>query len=330
MQSPFTKRSSVFGLPIGPRRTDWGRVAKLGALGVGAASTAAGGVGAKRAGGRLKDNLSKGKDAVQKVGKVAEQASSLAKSVGGPVSKVASVVGGITGSSNGQDGNQTNVKKLRLIIKESIDVGVPLETAYNQWTQFTELPTIMKGPQNVEQEEDDETRWAVKIGPSRRGWTAKILEQNPDRRIVWESTDGTEHRGAVTFHRLDDDLTRIQVEMEYFPHGFVEKVGNIFLAARRRVRKDLRLYKHYLELAGSETGAWRGEISGETSGDAEESSSGRQRGRTSSKAKGRQSAASPNGRRRGGKTQSRQGAATKSARSAGSNAQGRKRAASRT
>jgi uncharacterized membrane protein len=322
----LTKRSTVAGLPIGPRHTDWAQVGKLGALGLGAASTAAGGVAAKRAGGKLKASLSKGKQTIARVANAAEQASSLARAVGGPVSSVAGFLGTVTGSSDGQrdgEGNDTNLKKLRLIIKESIDVGVPLESAYNQWTQFTELPKIMKGPKDVEQEEDDETRWTAKIGPSRRRWTAEIVEQVPDKRIVWASTDGTENRGVVTFHRLDDDLTRIQVEMEYFPQGFVEKVGNIFLAARRRVRKDLRLYKHYLELAGSETGAWRGEISG----DEQKSSSGRSKGSAGSNARSRQrSKASQNGRGRS-TAPGRQRAASKTGRTAGK-AQGRKRAAS--
>jgi uncharacterized membrane protein len=254
MRALPTKHSSVLGLPIGRRRTDWARLGKVGAVGLGALSTAVGGVGAKRAGGRVKEKVSEqvqsGRETMKKVGSVADRASSLIGSSGGDDSG---------GDGRGDQGDQ-KVKKLRLIIKEAIDVGVPLETAYNQWTQFAEFPAIMKGPQNVEQEADDEVRWVAKIGPSRRRWTAKIVEQVPDERIVWESTDGTENRGAVTFHELDQNLTRVQVEMEYFPHGIVEKVGNLFLVARRRARKDLRLYKHFLELEGSETGAWRGEI----------------------------------------------------------------------
>jgi uncharacterized membrane protein len=259
MRALPTRHSSVLGLPIGPRRTDWARVARLGAVGLGAVSTALGGVGAKRAGGKLKekvsDQLQSGRATMEKVGRAAEKASSL--------------VGSSSDEGEGGAGDK-NVKKLRLIIREAIEVGVPVETAYNQWTQFAEFPSIMKGPQKVDQEADDETRWVAKIGPLRRRWTAKIVEQIPDERIVWESTDGTEHRGAVTFHELDGNLTRVQVEMEYFPHGFVEKVGNLFLVARRRTRKDLRLYKHFLELAGSETGAWRGEIWEEEEQEAEE------------------------------------------------------------
>lgn len=255
MRALPTKHSSVLGLPIGRRRTDWARLGRLGALGLGALSTAAGAVGAKRAGGQVKEKVSEqvqsGRETMKKVGRVADRASSLIGSSGD---------GGGSGDGAGDGGGDQKVKKLRLIIKEAIEVGVPLETAYNQWTQFAEFPAMMKGPQNVEQEADDEVRWVAKIGPSRRHWTAKIVEQVPDERIMWESTDGTENRGVVTFHELDQNLTRVQVEMEYFPHGIVEKVGNLFLAARRRARKDLRLYKHHLELAGSETGAWRGEI----------------------------------------------------------------------
>ncbi|HLT69646.1 MAG TPA: SRPBCC family protein [Acidimicrobiales bacterium] len=253
----LTKQRTLLGMPVGRRRPDWPKVARYAAMGLGAVSTAAGGL---RAGRQVKDTAKATTDAAR---------STLDK-VGDAAGKASDIGSAITpGGGDGGGDREENLKKLRLIIKESIDVGVPLKTAYNQWTQFADMPTYMKGPQSIDHEADDEARWVVKIGPSRRRWTAKILEQDPDERIVWESTDGTENRGVVTFHRLDGNLTRVQVEMEYFPNGFVEKVGNIFLVARRRVRKDLRLYKHFLELAGSETGAWRGEITGEGEDGAE-------------------------------------------------------------
>lgn len=167
---------------------------------------------------------------------------------------------GETGGGSAKDRNV--VKSLRLIVNESIDVGVPLKTAYNQWTQFMQLPMIMRGVENIEQQGDDVLQWSLKVGPVRRRWTAEITEQNPDERIAWRSTNGRpQHRGAVTFHRLNGNLTRVQVEMEYFPHGIVEHVGNVFGVPGRRTRGNLRLFKHFLELSGSETGAWRGEIS---------------------------------------------------------------------
>lgn len=221
----LTKRSKVLGVPLGRKHTDWKKIAMLGAS---AASSVAGGLGAKRAS--------------SSVGKAAEAAKS--KTPGG-------------GDSDGE----RNVQKLRMIIRESIEVAVPVTVAYNQWTQFTELPSIVKGVDSVDQEDDDLVEWTAKIGPSRRTWKAEITEQVPDEKISWQSKEGPENRGVISFHELDGNLTLVVVEMEYFPSGLVERFGNLFLVARRRVRKDLRLFKHFIELAGEETGAWRGEIS---------------------------------------------------------------------
>jgi len=146
------------------------------------------------------------------------------------------------------------------IIQEHIDVAVPRRVAYNQWTQFKEFSSIMKGVEQAEQEEDDKLEFEAKIGPVRRKWKAEIVEQVPDQRIAWRSTGGAENAGVVTFHSLDDSLTRVMVQMEYHPKGAVEHVGNFLRVQRRRVRRDLRLFKNYLELQGEESGAWRGKI----------------------------------------------------------------------
>lgn len=239
------KRSKLLGLPLGRKRTDWKKVAMLGA---GAASTLAGGLEAKRK---------------------ASQGTAKAKAVVDKATEAVTSVGSDDDDDDG--GGDRNVQELRRIIRESIEVGVPKTVAYNQWTQFAELPSIVKGVEDVEQEDDDLVEWTAKIGPSRRTWTAKITEQVPDEKIAWESQEGPENRGVVSFHELDANLTLVVVEMEYFPSGVVEKVGNLFLVARRRVRNDLRLFKHFIELAGEETGAWRGEIT-EDAEDAEEPS----------------------------------------------------------
>jgi uncharacterized membrane protein len=228
------KRSKVLGLPMGRKTTDWTKVAMLGA---GAASTLVSGVGAARR--ALKSHSSDASDETTKN-----------EGAGGKDSG--------DGSSGGR-----NVQKLRMIIRETIEVAVPKTVAYNQWTQFADLPSIVKGVKAVDQEEDDLVQWTAKIGPSRRTWKAEITEQVPDEKIAWESKEGPENRGVISFHELDNNLTLVAVEMEYFPSGPVEKFGNLFLMARRRVRKDLRLFKHYIELAGEETGAWRGEIPAE-------------------------------------------------------------------
>jgi uncharacterized membrane protein len=253
----LTKRSKVLGVPLGRKRTDWKKVAMLGAS---AASSVAGGLGAKR---KASSGMDKGKEMLDKVTSATDQAGSLGKAMSGagsPVGKVTEAAKSMGSGGSGSDDGR-NVMKLRMIIRETIEVGVPKTVAYNQWTQFTELPSIVKGVDSVDQEDDDIVEWTAKIGPSRRTWKAEITEQVPDEKIAWQSKDGPENRGVISFHELDANLTLVAVEMEYFPSGLVEKFGNIFLVARRRVRKDLRLFKHYIELAGEETGAWRGEIS---------------------------------------------------------------------
>lgn len=252
----LTKRSKVLGVPLGRKRTDWKKVAMLGAS---AASSVAGGLGAKR---KASSGMDKGKEMLSKVTSATDQAGSVGKAMSGaasPIGKVAEAAKSMGGG--GSDDGGRNTMKLRMIIRETIEVGVPKTVAYNQWTQFAELPSIVKGVEAVDQEEDDIVEWTAKIGPSRRTWKAEITEQVPDERIAWRSKEGPENRGVVSFHELDGNLTLVAVEMEYFPSGLVEKTGNIFLVARRRVRKDLRLFKHYIELAGEETGSWRGEIS---------------------------------------------------------------------
>jgi uncharacterized membrane protein len=146
------------------------------------------------------------------------------------------------------------------IIQEHIDVAVPKRTAYNQWTQFKDFSAIMKGVEQAEQEEDDKLSFEAKIGPVRRKWMAEIMEQVPDQRIAWRSTGGVENAGVVSFHSLDESLTRVMVQMEYHPRGMIEHIGNFMRVQRRRVRRDLRLFKNYLELQGEESGAWRGRI----------------------------------------------------------------------
>ena len=148
-----------------------------------------------------------------------------------------------------------------LNIEESIDVGVPVATAYNQWTQFQDFGRFMKGVESVEQSDETETNWRVKVFKSRRTWKAKIQEQVPDERIVWTSEGAKgSTKGVVTFHPLGDNLTRILVAIEYYPSGFFEKTGNLWRAAGRRARLDLKNFRRFVMMEGEATGEWRGEI----------------------------------------------------------------------
>ncbi len=147
-------------------------------------------------------------------------------------------------------------------IEESIEVDVPVSTAYNQWTQFEEFPRFMEGVESVSQIDDTTLRWAAKIAGKRNEWEAKITEQKPDERIAWRSTDGKENSGSVEFESLGDERARVKVRMSYQADGIVETLGGAVGADRRRVRGDLGRFKELLDQRGEESGAWRGEVTG--------------------------------------------------------------------
>jgi uncharacterized membrane protein len=147
------------------------------------------------------------------------------------------------------------------IIEEHIDVGVPRQVAYDQWTQYRELGQYSK-KESAEPKREDRVSFTSKIGPSRRQWDADIVEQVPGKRIAWRSVGGAENMGVVSFHELDGRLTRVMVQMEYHPHGLFETVGNFLRMQRRRVRKDLKLFKHFIEMRGDATGKGAGAVEG--------------------------------------------------------------------
>ncbi|MEU5400227.1 SRPBCC family protein [Streptomyces sp. NPDC005963] len=146
-------------------------------------------------------------------------------------------------------------------IVEVLDVGVPLRTAYDAWTQYEEFSSFAKGVQDVSKSEETLSDWKVKIGPSARSFKATVQEQVPDDRIVWtsEGPKGTT-RGAVSFHELAPSLTRIVLVVEYYPSGFFEKTGNLWRVQGRRIRLDFKHFQRYVTLSEDEPEGWRGEI----------------------------------------------------------------------
>ena len=145
-------------------------------------------------------------------------------------------------------------------VQEQVDVDVPVRTAYDQWTQFETFPQFMEGVEEIRQIDDTHTHWRTKIGGVEREFDTVITEQHPDERVAWKSTDGTTHAGVVTFHRLDDSKTRLNVQIDWEPEGLVEKAGAVVGADDRRVKGDLARFKEFIEGRGRETGAWRGDV----------------------------------------------------------------------
>ena len=152
-------------------------------------------------------------------------------------------------------------------IEHSIEVNVPVRTAYDQWTQFEEFPRFMEGVEEVRQLDDTHLHWVAEIGGEREEWDAEITEQHPDERIAWTSTSGKGNAGVVTFHRLGDDRSKIMLQLDWESEGMKEKLGSILGQDDRAVKVDLERFKELIEGRGIATGAWRGEVNqGERTG----------------------------------------------------------------
>jgi uncharacterized membrane protein len=147
-------------------------------------------------------------------------------------------------------------------VDAEIEVGVPVATAYNQWTQFEEFPRFMEGVDEVTQLDDTLLHWAATIAGRHAEWDAKIIEQEPDRRITWESVDGRRTRGTVTFEPKGPERSRVRLHMSYRTDGAAEKVGSAIGLDTRRVHADLARFRELVEGRQEATGAWRGEIKG--------------------------------------------------------------------
>ncbi|HEV2767466.1 MAG TPA: SRPBCC family protein [Acidimicrobiales bacterium] len=146
------------------------------------------------------------------------------------------------------------------VVDETIEVNVPVRTAYDQWTQFESFPEFMEGVEEVRQVTDTRTHWRTKIGGVEREFDAEITEQVPDQRIAWRAVDGPDQGGVVTFDAPDPDKTRILLELDYDPEGAIEEAGDKLGVVKRRVKGDLERFKDFIESRGVETGAWRGEV----------------------------------------------------------------------
>jgi uncharacterized membrane protein len=145
-------------------------------------------------------------------------------------------------------------------VEQSIEVDVPVSTAYNQWTQFEDLPKFMDSVLEVRQLDDKHLHWRARIAGKEQEWDAEITEQIPDKRIAWRSIGGVQNAGVVTFHKLSDSRTRVMLQMDYNPRSIDEKVGDALGFVNIQTKTNLQRFKQFVENRGAETGAWRGTI----------------------------------------------------------------------
>jgi uncharacterized membrane protein len=259
-----------------------------------------------------KDTVGKGvKAGVEKTADKAGGAGGIAKNIG--KSAIPGLGDGGGGSRRkGQKNDMPGVGKgRRMPIQQSVDIGAPLSTVYNQYTQFEEWPKFMHRLQSVSQEDESHVSFKTKIWGFTREFKAEIVEQRPDQRIKWQVTDGVTHTGVVTFHEVADRLTRVEVNLDLEPGGLIEKAARGMRHVKRAVRADLARFKAYVMMEEEETGSWRGRIedgdvkrrssssSRRSSSSSRKSSSSSRRSRTTAKAR-----SSSNGRGGGSRSSS--------------------------
>jgi uncharacterized membrane protein len=147
--------------------------------------------------------------------------------------------------------------------EESVEVNVPVRTAYNQWTQFEAFPRFMEHVEEVQQLDDKRLHWRAKIAGKEVEWDAEITDQTPDTRIAWRSIAGPKNGGAVLFEPVGASRTRVTVRIDFEPEGVAENLASAFGILSGQIHGDLDRFKHFIESRGVETGAWRGEIHGQ-------------------------------------------------------------------
>jgi uncharacterized membrane protein len=214
-------------------------------------------------------------------------------------------------SKNGKSEGVPGVGKgRRMPVQQGIDIGVPLQTVYNQWTQFEEWPNFMHRLQSVSQEDETHLTFKTKIWGISKEFKAEIVEQRPDERIKWRVTEGMTHQGVVTFHELAPRLTRVEVNLDVEPGSLIEKAARGMRHVKRAVRADMARFKAYVLMEEEETGAWRGAVE---DGDVKRrTSGGRSTSRKRSSSRGRSRSASSGSSRGSSSTGARKRSTTKS------------------
>ena len=226
----------------------------------------------------------------EELAKVGKQAASKVQDQGGAVGAVAKVAGKLGGGGGG--GDHDHKKTRRLPIQRWTDVAVPVETAYQKWTDFEKFPEFMHRVLSVEQTDPKHLKWEEKIWFSKRQWEGEITDRRKNDRIAWKTKSGTKHSGLVSFHELDDELTRVMVTVNFEPGGFFEKLASGLRFAKRAVQADLARFKAYVEMDETKGLEYSSERSGQSDegddeGDGEERQ-GRQRGSNGSQSNGQQ------------------------------------------
>ena len=212
----------------------------------------AGGVAAYAAAKGASGAKEKAEDEAENMGSRAVQGAK--KGLGGGIAGMASkAIPGVGGGCGGGGGKAKKTR--RLPIQRWTDIAAPIETVWDRWTEFEEFPNFMHRVLNVEREDGDDgeiIKWDEKIWFSKRHWEGEITERVKNEKIAWKTTSGMAHAGVISFHRMEKNLTRVMVDMDFVPQGMIEKMASGLRFVKRAVQADLARFKAYVELGEAE------------------------------------------------------------------------------
>src|SRR5689334_23817012 len=208
------------------------------------ATAAAAGLAAKKGPDLMKKLKGEASEEGEELGKKGLQGLKEGMAQSGPAGKVASK---LMGGGGGDGGAQKGGKTRRLPIQRWTDVAVPVDKAYQAWTQFEEFPKFMHRVLEVKKDDQNKIHWQEKIWFSTREWDGEITERRKNDRIAWKSVSGTQHSGVISFHKLDSNLTRVMVDLDFLPTGMIEKMASGMRFVKRAVQADLARFKAYVE-----------------------------------------------------------------------------------
>lgn len=137
-------------------------------------------------------------------------------------------------------------------VEKSIEVDVPIATAYNQWTLMESYPQFMSSVDEVKRVDESLTHWKVNVAGVEREFDSKITDNVPGSHIAWSSVGELIHKGHVSFESVGPDKTTVTLKMEWEPEGFVEKAGDVLQVDEMALGRDLKQFKELMEDEGFE------------------------------------------------------------------------------
>jgi uncharacterized membrane protein len=207
---------------------------------------------------RLKDRLTSETGIGHRVGQVADALVSKLGTSGALASKFGAgsrVVERIRGAGSGRSGagaasddDASWDRDMPIPIQESMEVAVPIKTAYALCTRFADYPEFIQRIESVDDVDDSTVAFEATVRGVRRRIELEIVDERTNRRIDWEGTGALEHSGVITFHPLAPSLTHIELTVDFEPGNLIQRLTRAAHLTERAIRADMHRFKAYAEL----------------------------------------------------------------------------------